>query len=312
MGNIASVGRVPSCINSPQLDVAASSASRKAAWKKWEVAALGSGEHRDLAIAKLEDCWERKAKDLNLEHLSLTELPPHLPDWLTDLNVAYNEIAAFPADFCPNLERLAAHHNPALNLLSTQPLRVLRQLNASDCNITELSGASFPFLEELDISRNPELVTLSSELPSSLLRLNAACCALRRLPELPNALQYLDVRHNRITDIVSVRWPDTLLEINFSYNGLTTFPISLLSLPKPGCRIIMEENPLSEATRRQLHQLKRASALASIRVSDRTFFREVAANRLRALLPLDDRVAIPEREADPDKNRIYNGPKLQY
>lgn len=178
-------------------------------WKKKAVL----DENRGAAVNRIKAWIDHADPDipLDLSHLSLTSLPPHLPPRLKTLNIRNNKLQHLPESLAAtDLEYLDAFCNELSGLPKKWPPRLL----------------------SLNIARN-ELTYLSKSLPEGLRHLYAYDNELPCLPEpLPAALETLEVGGNELTKLLK-NWPPGLKHLDVRSNLLTCLrkedlPVSLL------------------------------------------------------------------------------------
>ncbi|BET61231.1 NEL-type E3 ubiquitin ligase domain-containing protein [Yersinia pseudotuberculosis] len=264
-----------------------------AIWEKWASEAIpGANEQRDRAVAKMKECLENNADDLDLSSLGLTSLPDTLPA-CNELNITGNKLTELPTTLPDNLQTLHASFNQLRTLPDTLPEHLLSlyvissklerlpenlpeslntlnvcdnpslqfpnnwpsnlmYLNIADCELTELPTLPNT-LTELSADFN-QLRTLPDTLPISLLRLSVTSNQLTQLPEtLPASLSFLMILGNRLTALPE-NLPSSLRCISAEYNQLSQLP-DLARLPQ-NCELLLEGNPLSASTLLALQHLR--------------------------------------------------------
>lgn len=87
-------------------------------------------------------------------------------------------------------------------------------------------------------------------------RLNLTGLGLTSLPSLPDTIQQLDIRNNRLASLPD-RLPASLASLEASGNPLTTVPYSAMALPRES-RVIISVNHMTFAVRNQLSQMAHA------------------------------------------------------
>lgn len=93
----------------------------KLSWLRWQQSSCyGSDEERDRAVMQLQDCLEREAVELNLSKLNLTSLP-HLPEFVTTLDISHNRLKSLFWEFPPSLIKLLASNNQMWTLPHNLP-----------------------------------------------------------------------------------------------------------------------------------------------------------------------------------------------
>ncbi|AXY34338.1 NEL-type E3 ubiquitin ligase domain-containing protein [Yersinia pseudotuberculosis] len=264
-----------------------------AIWEKWENdPKTVAGEQRGQAVARMKECLDNNADDLDLYSLGLTSLPDTLPA-CNELNIMGNKLTELPATLPDNLQKLNASFNQLRTLPNTLPASLLslnvyinelerlpeplpeglktldvgnneslqlpnrfppnlESLGIVSCGLTELPTLPNS-LKRLDADSN-QLRTLPETLPISLLRLSVTSNQLTQLPEtLPTSLSLLMVLGNRLTALPE-NLPGSLRCISAEYNQLSQLP-DLARLPQ-NCEILLEGNPLSTSTLQVLQHLR--------------------------------------------------------
>ncbi|CND78151.1 NEL-type E3 ubiquitin ligase domain-containing protein [Yersinia pseudotuberculosis] len=264
-----------------------------AIWEKWENdPRTVAGEQRGQAVARMKECLDNNADDLDLYSLGLTSLPDTLPA-CNELNIMGNKLTELPATLPDNLQKLNASFNQLRTLPNTLPASLLslnvyinelerlpeplpeglktldvgnneslqlpnrfppnlESLGIVSCGLTELPTLPNS-LKRLDADSN-QLRTLPETLPISLLRLSVTSNQLTQLPEtLPTSLSLLMVLGNRLTALPE-NLPGSLRCISAEYNQLSQLP-DLARLPQ-NCEILLEGNPLSTSTLQVLQHLR--------------------------------------------------------
>lgn len=205
-------------------------------------------------ISKVYQLQKSPLKSLDLNHNNLIELP-ELPNSVQTLNLDYNFI--IKADKFPsNLKKLKLNNN-SLTHISNLPktLEVLicnsnknlqevpsladniKELNVSDCNISELpkelpKGLNRLFCNNNKISKIPKLpetltflecdynnIKKITNLPEKLISLHADGNLLTELPKLPDSLKGLSLSKNKIHGNISIK-VEKIQNVNLSYNSI--------------------------------------------------------------------------------------------
>jgi len=225
----------------------------RALWSAWQDKALpGRDERREMAVAVLRDCLERKTSTLDLSRLNLSSLPEALPDHIEVLNAYDNELDHLPAHLPPCLFTLSISNNHLSELPRTLP-DTLTWLNASSNLLISLPESLPEGLITINLYNN-HLQALPVSLPANLTRLDLNDNQLIMLPDnLPQSLRELRVADNMLMSLPA-RLPSELQYLDVRDNLLTAFPPALIDLPSQA-QVSAEGNPLSERTLRELFRI---------------------------------------------------------
>ncbi|WP_369790528.1 NEL-type E3 ubiquitin ligase domain-containing protein [Rouxiella sp. WC2420] len=228
-----------------------------AVWKEWGKNALGgSGEHRELAIRRLEDCIQRGSIELDLSALGLSELPPILPPKIVKLFANNNKIETLPQTWPPKLNYLKISNN-RLTMLTSLPSD-LKTLLAKFNQIHTLPAILPLQLRHIDLSNN-NINQLPEKLPENLRSLLVSHNLLRSLPEqFPASLTVIKANNNRLVNIQAV-YPVMLQMLNCNDNQLSNLPENLGFLPS-SCFIFLRKNPLTYQSYQLLRNLEQDPA----------------------------------------------------
>ncbi|CNG22488.1 outer membrane protein YopM [Yersinia similis] len=212
-----------------------------AIWEKWASEAIpGANEQRDQAVARMKECLENNAEDLELDELGLTSLPEIWPASLLVLDLGDNALTQFPQNLPEGMEDLTLSYNNQLQEWPDSLPSSLKELCITHCGFTTL-GSLPPNLQELLASHN-QINTLPDTWPASLSSLDLSDNVLTQFPQnLPEGLDYLDVSSNRQLQ----EWPDSLpsslKELCITHCGFTT----LGSLPPNLQELLASHNQIN-------------------------------------------------------------------
>lgn len=222
-------------------------------WSAWAQHAVpGRMEQRDVALASLRDCLERKTHTLDLSRLNLSSLPAALPDHIEVLNIYENELEHLPAHLPPSLSSLSVSDNNLVELPATLPAN-LTWLSASSNLLASLPPRLPERLVNLNLYNNM-LQSLPDHLPANLTRLDLNDNQLIHLPDnLPDTIQDLRVADNMLMALPQ-RFPAALNYLDIRHNLVNAFPPAMINLPAHA-RVCAEGNPLSEHTLRSLFRI---------------------------------------------------------
>lgn len=230
-------------------------------WETWRKNAQPEEhEARDVAVARLQDCFNRKAMELNLSGINLSSLPK-LPHHIENLRVDHNQLTEL-IELPASLKTLHATHNllkalPALPdtleelYVDHNQLKVLSEIPAS-LNVLCAEANPLTHLPTLPLSRQA-LDTLwqqwvNNALPKhramyqlALTRLrgcqqkhedtlNLSSLKLQTLPELPSHIKKLCINNNNLTELPQL--PTGLKELVVKDNQLTKLPDLPVKLEK--------------------------------------------------------------------------------
>ena len=199
----------------------------------------------------------KKLKEFSCNKLGLTELP-ELPDSLKYLECINNKLIKLPN--LPNsLTHLYCSHN---NLSELHDLpNSLTHLHCNNNNLSELpdlpkSLIEFEYsynnfiklpdynIEEINLCfyNNEIRNTILSNLKNytNLKKFNCSYYNLKKLPELPSLLTYLDCSDNILTELPEL--PSSLIKLLCNNNNLTKLP----GLPKSLTHLICHNNNLTK------------------------------------------------------------------
>nr|WP_242499682.1 leucine-rich repeat domain-containing protein [Yersinia pseudotuberculosis] len=113
-----------------------------AIWEKWASEAIpGANEQRDQAVARMKECLENNAEDLELDELGLTSLPEIWPASLLVLDLGDNALTQFPQNLPEGMEDLTLSYNRQLQQGTSSLPSSLKFLDIARCEFTELSEA---------------------------------------------------------------------------------------------------------------------------------------------------------------------------
>lgn len=216
--------------------------------------------HNKLKLVPIE-CLRNNLTKLNLCCNEISSLPPELFQIksLRELILFHNQITEIPSTFTQSyLEVLDVSENPLSNLpiIPTQ----LTALKINFCNFTDIEHCLPKFNSLI------KLHAISNHLKSipfipSLQELLVACNELTEFPQLQTSsmiMMVVDVSHNYIETVPSMRAPFTLLDL--SYNKITNVPEILFTTRS---HINIRGNPIDTEL-----DLKRMKRICSLDVSD--------------------------------------------
>ncbi|WP_447783669.1 NEL-type E3 ubiquitin ligase domain-containing protein [Enterobacter asburiae] len=234
-------------------------------WSEWEKNVQpGGSEERDVAVARMRECLEKNAVELDLTFLGLSSLPEFLPEHIDSLRTHNNKLTSLPARLPENLRFLSVSDNSLFALPDTLPKNLTRlgiannylqslpgslpdsveYINAFNNNLEEIPNRLPSSLKNADFGKN-NIVGLDVNLPDGLTELRLGNNRLSRLPDnLPVSLEYIDLYHN----------------------NLQTLPEAIAHLSS-AAEIDVEDNPLSEQTLRQLMRMTLVSDYTGPRIS---------------------------------------------
>jgi Leucine-rich repeat (LRR) protein len=156
---------------------------------------------------RIRECIENKWHILDISDLYLSEITEKIPDHVTNLRCAHNNLKQLPL-LPPNLTLLYCEDNQLLSLPSLPKTLV-----------------------HLKCSRNN--LTLLPSLPESLEALICDSNKLTELPTLPSGLISLECRSNNLTTLPDL--PDTIETLSCSQNNIETLSILPEKLKKLYC-----------------------------------------------------------------------------
>ncbi len=219
-----------------------------AIWEKWASEAIpGANEQRDQAVARMKECLENNAEDLELDELGLTSLPEIWPASLSFLDLSNNVLTQFPQNLPEGMEDLTLSYNRQLQQGTNSLPSSLKFLNITHCGFTTL-GSLPPNLQELLASHN-QINTLPDTWPASLLVLDLRQNALTQFPQnLPEGMEDLTLSYNRQLQQGTNSLPSSLKFLDIVRCGFTELSEAITSLPLT-CRINMGQEGSSRQAR---------------------------------------------------------------
>ncbi|BFI71842.1 hypothetical protein okayama9524_33540 [Yersinia pseudotuberculosis] len=212
-----------------------------AIWEKWASEAIpGANEQRDQAVARMKECLENNAEDLELDELGLTSLPEIWPASLLVLDLGDNALTQFPQNLPEGMEDLTLSYNNQLQEWPDSLPSSLKELCITHCGFTTL-GSLPPNLQKLLANYN-QINTLPDTWPASLSSLDLSNNVLTQFPQnLPEGMEDLTLSYNRQLQ----EWPDSLpsslKELCITYCGFTT----LGSLPPNLQELLASHNQIN-------------------------------------------------------------------
>lgn len=195
-------------------------------WESWAaMGEPGAGEQRELALETLKQCIFEELADLNLENLSLKELPATLPPHIKTFSCFNNQLTHLPENLPDNLEVLVASRNRLIVLPHNLP-QELRTLDVRINELTHLPENLPNSLYTLNVEGN-QLFNLPDTLPIQLEALDVGFNLLTSLPDtLPPSLKFLRAHNNRLNSFPTTL-PPFLMTLNVNNNLLTSLPDTL-------------------------------------------------------------------------------------
>ncbi|CNF21582.1 outer membrane protein YopM [Yersinia similis] len=219
-----------------------------AIWEKWASEAIpGANEQRDQAVARMKECLENNAEDLELDELGLTSLPEIWPTSLSSLDLSDNVLTQFPQNLPEGMEDLTLSYNNQLQEWPDSLPSSLEDLCITHCGFTTL-GSLPPNLQELRASYN-QINTLPDTWPASLLVLDLGDNALTQFPQnLPEGMENLALSYNLQLQQGTSSLPSSLKFLDIARCGFTELSEAITSLPLT-CQINMGQWGSSRYTR---------------------------------------------------------------